>query len=309
LSPSREAETPEVVPESSPSCEVETPEVVPELGPSQETEARRKKSGQEKPWEKHKDTEDSVGTPWQLSASEKNKKRNQSRRLRRRGTQARLAHEPKEEEERRIRCEEKEEKRRKRRLFLSKAPKKIPSSEGPVLIQTKEGTNRRRLLRRSDAKSYAVRSCQGRTRRIWVKACWLGLCSARRHMKEQEKGQRSRQIQRFLRQAICFDPRQLKVESNWAEEFIRKPYFLRPEFLPSGRATPETAKRWKAEDELSCAKEDRKWRSVEEGHAARYRRGNAWFVKASTAGLKRKEELSYLTVSSTTSPSCTSLRS
>jgi hypothetical protein len=66
-----------------------------------------------------------------------------------------------------------------------------------------------------------------------------------------------------MKSAIRVRPDSKKLELNWINEITQNPYFLRPEFLPSGRATPETAK-WKIEDDLLRGKEDRGWRSGEE---------------------------------------------
>jgi hypothetical protein len=85
---------------------------------------------------------------------------------------------------------------------------------------------------------------------------------------------------------------------NWVTKITQNPYFLRPEFLPSGRATPETAAKWKIEDELLGGKEDRGWRSVEERCELRKQRGRKRFEKARTRALKEeREEISYLSVS------------
>jgi hypothetical protein len=75
--------------------------------------------------------------------------------------------------------------------------------------------------------------------------------------------------------AICVRPDSKKLEMNWVTEITQNPYFLRPEFLPSGRATPETAAKWKIEDDLRRGKEDRGWRPVEEVvNAGREEAGN-----------------------------------
>jgi hypothetical protein len=68
-----------------------------------------------------------------------------------------------------------------------------------------------------------------------------------------------------------------KIKPNWVFDFIQNPYFLGPEFLPSGRATPETAR---------------------ESLASRRRTGMKRFQKARAGTLELvKEEISYLTVS------------
>jgi hypothetical protein len=227
-SPSREAETPEVVPEdapeSSPSREALTPEVVPEtiLERARDSEKMKsvsladrfrkvqeeileesleeipasdpeapcpqaqileeelvkieagtqpdeaapeltmpeikkilKKDRRRIPWERQCALEDTCGADWQLPASENGKRRNQARRKRRQATQVRLAREAEEEKVRQERRDAREVLRRRRRT--SQKPAGTPPSEGPVLIQTVEGTNRRRLLRKSDARKYVFR--------------------------------------------------------------------------------------------------------------------------------------------------------
>jgi hypothetical protein len=91
--------------------------------------------------------ENSLGGAWQLPVSPKNKKRNQARRARRQTTQRRLADEAVKEEARRERLRAREE-RRVRRSANPKKPRFL-SSEGPVLIQLDEKSNRLRL-RKSD---------------------------------------------------------------------------------------------------------------------------------------------------------------
>jgi hypothetical protein len=61
---------------------------------------------------------------------------------------------------------------------------------------------------------------------------------------------RSRKIQKFMKCAICVRADTKKLEISWVTDITQNPYFLRPEFLPSGRATPETAAKWKIEDDL-----------------------------------------------------------
>jgi hypothetical protein len=61
------------------------------------------------PRESHRDLEDTCGPPWQFPASERDKKRNHLRRLRRQTTQKRLARAAEEEEVRKKRQEEKGE--------------------------------------------------------------------------------------------------------------------------------------------------------------------------------------------------------
>jgi hypothetical protein len=117
-------------------------------------------------------------------------------------------------------------------------------------------------------------------------------------LNEQEKNQRSRKIQTFMKCAICVRPGVKKIENDWLTDFIQCPRFLKPEFLPSGRATPETAARWKIEDDLLRKKGDRGWKTVEEGRARRRKTGHELFEKVRSGNwIAPKNEISYLTVS------------
>jgi hypothetical protein len=86
-----------------------------------------------------------------------------------------------------------------------------------------------------------------------------------------------------------------KIEDA-VQRFIENPYFLRPHFLPSGRATSETSRGWRIEDSIDDTKGVGNWRSVEDRINKRKREGRKrrkLLGKHSTTG----EELSYLTVS------------
>jgi hypothetical protein len=77
--------------------------------------------------------------------------------------------------------------------------------------------------------------------------------------------------------------------------FTDHPYFLRPKYLPSGRATPETASVWKVEDEIESSKGSGLRQPVAEKSKSRKREGRRRF-KAAWKGLDTLEEISYLTV-------------
>jgi hypothetical protein len=60
-----------------------------------------------------------------------------------------------------------------------------------------------------------------------------------------------------------------ELNQSWVDEITKSPYFLGSDFLLSGRAKPETLRRWRIEDELR--KENPGWKSVEKGRASRHK--------------------------------------
>jgi hypothetical protein len=75
---------------------------------------------------------------------------------------------------------------------------------------------------------------------------------------------------------------------SWVQEISENPYFLRPEFYPSGRARPETIQRSKVEEELKI--ENPGWRSVEEGCQTRHQAGTRDSEKQGKIGAQSKKK-------------------
>jgi hypothetical protein len=80
------------------------------------------------------------------------------------------------------------------------------------------------------------------------------------------------------------------------QNFIENPYFLRPQFLPSGRVTPEVSRGWKTEDFINDTKDNGKWWSVENRISRRKQEGRE---RRKLLGRHPviEEEVSHLTVS------------
>jgi hypothetical protein len=194
-------------------------------------------------WEQADKLDGICRKPLEFPASPKKKKKNHARRERREATRKRLAQEKLKEKERQARLLAKAE-RRARRSLTPKLPR-FPLTEDPARIQLPNG--HWRLLKCSDMKSYVIRHAPRKIRRVSIQPCWLGKCSPRRLPKQQEK----RNVLQFMRFAIKV---QIKEKRDLVQEFIDSPYFLRPQQLPSGRATPETSIVWRVEDMIEGSK-------------------------------------------------------
>jgi hypothetical protein len=137
-------------------------------------------------WEETERADQDLARPWQVPDTPSKKKKNHARRERREATRKRLAEEKKKEEERKTRLLRREEFRAKRRATPRRTPRK-PFPENPVRISLADGSNHWRLPRKSDLKRYIIRRFPGKTRRVWVQPCWVGVVSARKFLGAQEK--------------------------------------------------------------------------------------------------------------------------
>jgi hypothetical protein len=258
------------------------PPIIPEPEPEQADPLP------EKFWKEAEELDDSCRAPLQLPATPAKKKRNQARRLRREGTRKRLELEQIKNQERWERTRIREEKRKQRRLTPKPPPKK-PFPEDPVRVPLQNG--HWRLLRHSDVRNYVIRHFPKLIRRVWVQPCWLGVCSPRKFLNQQDK----RDVLQFMRCAIKI---QSEEHKDWVQEFIENPYFLRPQQLPSGRVTPEVAINWKAEDLVESSKGTKQWTSVSEKIKCRHKTGHDRFKQWKKVLKENKigDEISYLTV-------------
>jgi hypothetical protein len=150
-----------------------------------------------------------------------------------------------------------------------------------------DGRNHWRLPQKTYSKRYIIRNFPGRTRRVWVQPCWGGVVSARKFLGIQGK----HDILRFMKCAVKFQAPE-KIEDA-VQNFIENPYFLRPQFLPSGRVTPEVSRSRRIEDTIDDSRGTGKWRSVEERINKRKKEGR----KLLGSHPESEEEISYLPVS------------
>jgi hypothetical protein len=241
---------------------------------------------EDKDWEDYVRVDNALRKRECYPASPKDKKKNQARRERRKGVHRRLAEEKKKAEERAERIKLREA-RRKRRANTRRI-RRIPYPEDPVRVPIEGKINHWRPLKISDLRTYVIRRNPGKIRRVWVQPTWIGHCSPRKHAQEQSKWD----ILRFLSYAIkVHTPEKL----DWIQEFTENPFFLRPQFLPSGRAYPETAHNWRMEDAFEISKETKNWRSVGERIRQRKEESQKRYKKFGSSP-ESVEELSYLTV-------------
>jgi hypothetical protein len=101
----------------------------------------------------------------------------------------------------------------------------VPLSEDPVKIQLNDGSNQWRLPKRLDLGGYVIRKIPGKIRRVWVQPCWVGKCSPRKFLNEQEK----RDVLRFMKYAIKV---RTSENTDLVREFIEKPYFFEASTRP-----------------------------------------------------------------------------
>jgi hypothetical protein len=242
-----------------------------------------------------------------MVASPQGKKRNQARRIRWQAARQRIARETHERKE-----------RERRRLAKANRVRKEPKEKVVTLsgraVAVEGSSNRGRFPRKSDLGNYVIRRSQGRQWHIWVQPCWVGVCSPRKHLNEQPGKEVEFWKERLMRcagriqrnpsfkegddlttminweKAVKSKGNLEQLNQSWTDEITRSFYFLRPEFLPSGRARPETMQKWKIEDEL--LRENSGWRSVEKGRTARHQEGRKRFKQAKK-GLRTEEEISY----------------
>jgi hypothetical protein len=280
-------------------------------------ETRTKRVAAEEELSEFMKMEDSFRRQEQKEISERDKNRNKARGRRRKTTKLRLAREAVEAEKRSESLKAKKKKKG--------PPRGVKIAlKGPAIIAIDGRGNRRRLPRKSDAKTYADRWLLRRRWRILVWPCWVGIRSPRKRIQEQSGKDVDFRRKLFLRSSGQFkegavmkegsdilsmlelgEPMKLEgsrkgVEESsmsWVQEITERPYFLRPELYASGRAKPETIRNWKIEEELSNPKADKGWRSVGESCRARHAVGEKGFKEARKKRTVEKPDVSYLTVS------------
>jgi hypothetical protein len=228
----------------------------------EEPEEDTEKGPSEKFWEDCERMDNTLRKPVELPASPKNKKKNHARRERRLATQRRLEEEGRKELEKAALIRRKRELRERR--SMTPRTVRIAFPEDPIRAQLEDGSGHWRPVRKSDLGKYVIRSAQGKIRRVCVQPTWLGRCSPRRFLKEQNK----HDVLQFLSCAIKV---QIPERGDFIQEFTERPYFARPGLLNAGRASPETASKWRVEDEIENSKDTRKWTSVASGTERRRR--------------------------------------
>jgi hypothetical protein len=201
-------------------------------------------------WEESAQLDSTFRKPEIIPASPRNKKRNHARRDRRMGVQRRIADEKAKAEAKAERLSRRKA-RRERRCATQRSPR-LPFAENPVRIRLNDGSGHWRLPRRSDVGQYVIRSVPGKIRRVWVQPTWVGKCSPRKHVKEENKSN----VLRFLSCAMRIQP---VDKSDFVRDFTENPYFERPQTLASGRVRPEVAQAWRVEDEIESSKGTGKW--------------------------------------------------
>jgi hypothetical protein len=135
---------------------------------------------------------------------------------------------------------------------------------------------------------YVIRKLREKIRRVWVQPTWVGRCSPRKFTNEQCK----LSVLNFLK---CPIKVQVSEERDLVREFVENPYFLRPQFLPSGRVNPEIAQQWRVEDSIESSKEMKNWSSVEDRIKRRRRERHQRSRELGNSPIVN-EEISYLTV-------------
>jgi hypothetical protein len=260
------------------------PEIPKEIPIENEDSPLLKETPPDEFWVECERGEGSLGLPWQVPASPKNKKKNHARRERRMATQRRLKEEKRKEKERKERLLKREEQKQRRKANPKKP--KVPYPENPVRIQlaNKHWT----LPKRSDLGTYVIRKLPGKITRVWIQPCWIRKCSARKFLNQQVR----KDVLRFLRCAVKV---QAPEKIDAVQDFIENPYFLRTQYLSTGRAAPDLANKWKVEDEIESSKGTGKWRSVAERIKKRKQEGKRLCKKLGRHP-EPIEEISYLTV-------------